>query len=173
MTNIAIQTTEDISTSRFEEVLAQYAAAYNRETAIKKWMELEMTRIKDTYTQELLHLQRTKTSQEAVIRTFCKERKQVLFARRRRYITAYGTVGFRLGTPRLQPLEGHTWESILQQVKVWLPAYIRPAETIAKDMLIADRATAAVAPLLEQVGLRVVQEEIFFIEVKQPLAEAA
>jgi hypothetical protein len=48
-----------------------------------------------------------------------------------------------------------------------LPAYVRTTEEPAKDMLLADRNNALVAPLLISLGVEVVQDELFYIETNK------
>jgi hypothetical protein len=72
-----------------------------------------------------------------------------------------------LGTPRLKTLKGEKWDKVLQKLQEKLPAYVRTVQEPAKDLLIADRHKESVAPLLIQIGLQVVQDELFYIETKK------
>lgn len=107
-----------------------------------------------------------------VVQTYCREQKEILFARRRSMGTIYGTLGFRMGMPKLKTVRGTNWDIVLQQLKAKLPTYVRTIEEPAKDMLLADRNKEQVGPLLRDLGLQIVQEETFFIELKksQPIA---
>lgn len=161
-----------ITADRFEEALAQYAHAEARETEIAAMLDAEMARIQAYYTDELGTLGNRKKEALEVVQTYCREQKEILFNKRRSMGTIYGTLGFRMGMPRLKTVRGTNWDTVLQQLKEKLPAYVRTIEEPAKDMLLADRNKEQVGPLLRDLGLQIVQEETFFIELKtsQPLA---
>lgn len=90
----------------------------------------------------------------------------MLFSKRRSIGTPSGIVGFRLGTPRLKTIKGTNWATIVTQLKEKLPLYIRTVEEPAKDMLLADRHKEQVAITLQEIGVQVVQDELFYIETK-------
>jgi hypothetical protein len=69
-----------------------------------------------------------------------------------------------LGTPRIKTQKGTNWKNILGNLKERLPEYIRIFEEPAKDRLLADRNKQAVAPLLNEIGIEVVQDDLFYIE---------
>lgn len=52
-------------------------------------------------------------------------------------------------------------------VKEFLPEYIRTAEEIAKDKLLADRDKENVFELFPKCGVMVVQDEAFYVEPKK------
>lgn len=79
----------------------------------------------------------------------------------------HGTIGFRTGTPKLKTLKGFTWASALTLVKEFLPGYIRQAEEIAKDKLLADRDYKNMPEQMAKCGIQVAQDEIFFVEPKR------
>ena len=101
---------------------------------------------------------------------------------------SHGTIGFRTGTPKLKTLKGFTWASALQLVKRFLPSYVRQAEEIAKDKLLADRdieleplplhdlspaevsssaGVRSMRSVLSECGIEVVQDETFYVEAKK------
>ncbi|HXS36081.1 MAG TPA: host-nuclease inhibitor Gam family protein [Flavipsychrobacter sp.] len=157
----------NITIVQFEEALSQYASSATKEAAILFRIETEMGRIKEKYNSELNHLQTKKNDSVEILAAYCKEQKDTLFNRRRSLLTVHGTVGFRLCTPKLKTLKGHSWTSVMQKVKEKIPAYIRTTEELAKDMLIADRMNEKIAPLLNEIGLQVVQDEAFYVELNK------
>jgi len=56
---------------------------------------------------------------------------------------------------------------VLDRLKQQLPEYVRLNEEPAKDLLLADRNKESVAPFLRELGLQVVQDELFFIDMKK------
>lgn len=73
-----------------------------------------------------------------------------------------GQVGFRTGQPKLVKLSGWTWERILEAVVRVLPDYVRVKQEVDRERLIADRDT--LTPVLKEVGVKVDQDESFFVE---------
>lgn len=160
---------EAVSPTQFHEAMAAYANAEESEREIDAMLQSEMARIREKYAGELAWLQEQKVSMAELIQTYCREQKSILFSKRRSLSTLYGTVGFRLGTPKLKTLKGSNWPSVLTQLKERLPQYVRTIEEPAKDLLLSDRTKEHLAPLLKEIGLQVVQEETFFIELKKSL----
>ena len=112
-------------------------------------------------------LAQTKTIAFETVQSYCLEHKDILFEKRRSIGTMHGIAGFRLGTPRLKTAKGSDWKKVLHVLKEQLPGYVRITEEPAKDLLLADRYKESVAPLLMQIGVQVVQDELFFIESKK------
>lgn len=164
MARFSKKLTKEVSPLQFEEALATYTKAETEETELLDKLNMEMIRIRYKYADELAGLEVCKNNALEIVQAFCREQKEQLFGKKRSLHTVYGTVGYRLGTPKLKTLAGNTWSNVLEQMKEKLPAYVRVTEEPAKNKLLADRAKAQVAPLLQDVGLKVVQEEIFFIE---------
>jgi len=100
------------------------------------------------------------------VQAYCKANKQHLFARRRSIGTQWGTAGFRLGTPRLKVTRGADWTTIVARLKEQLPAYVRTTEEPAKDLLLQHRHREEVAGTLLDIGLEIVQDDLFYIEHK-------
>ncbi len=161
---------ENITMIQFEEALSLYAQSTVKESEILSRIEVETVRIKEKYSDELRYLQTRKDNSIEILATYCKEQKDVLFNKRRSFITAYGTLGFRLCTPKLKTTKGNTWATVMRKVKEKMPGYIRTTEELAKDMLLADRTNEKVAPLLNEIGVHVVQDEAFFIELRKSVA---
>jgi phage host-nuclease inhibitor protein Gam len=151
---------------QFEEALSQYADADARESEIITKLERDMKRIKSNHLDELNYLTAKKKQTLEVVETYCREQKSKIFNKKRTLHTIYGAVGFRLGNPKLKTPRGSSWNLILQTLKEKLPAYIRVTEEPAKDLLIADRHKDMVATVLQDMGLQVIQDEIFFVDIK-------
>jgi phage host-nuclease inhibitor protein Gam len=88
---------------------------------------------------------------------FPKDRKSIQFVS--------GVLGFRTGTPKLALLNrSWTWKKVLAAVSALLPGYVRNNPEVDKDALLASRHEPIMATALPTVGLKVVQEESFFID---------
>ena len=75
-------------------------------------------------------------------------------------------IGFRTGQPQLKRLSGWTWDRVMEKLRTpgW-SAFIRSTEEIDKQALLNERKTIG-ADRLREAGVRVVQEETFFVEPK-------
>ena len=156
-----------ITKQQFEDAMEKYAEAEHREMEINKAIEYEVSELMEKYEDELICLAQGKNKAFETARSYCMNNKAELFGRRRSIGTVNGTVGFRLGTPRLKTGQDSNWNKVLATLKEKLPAYIRISEEPAKDQLLADRHKEDVAPVLMEVGVRVVQDELFYIESKK------
>jgi len=159
--------TGGVTATQFEEAMERYAAAENREAEINKLVEGEVNEVLEKYEDELMCLVQGKQTAFGIVQAYCTDNKEALFARRRSIGTAHGIAGFRLGTPCLKTQKGSNWNKVLAALKEKLPAYVRTIEEPAKAQLIADRHKENVAPLLVDIGVQVVQEELFYIETKK------
>ena len=80
---------------------------------------------------------------------------------------ASGTIGYRLGQPRLKPLSKWTWEKVERAiVDARAEAYFRVQLQVNREALLAD-AEALGADGLRDFGLRVAQEDKAFIDVRR------
>lgn len=162
-----------VSAEQYSEALSTYAAKDARMTQVTAKMDAEMNKIRDKFKDELEQLTDEKEKAFEVVQTYCEENQAELFGKKRSADTIYGVVGFRTGTPKLKLLKGSNWAKVLDNLKAYLPAYVRTTEEPAKDRLLIDRDTPEVSAAFSKVGLMVDQDERFFIELKkEEVAEA-
>lgn len=156
-----------ITAAQFDEAMSSYAAAELREKTISKIIATGVQELTAQYDTELQQLKTKKQTSFETALSYCMNNKQSLFGKRRSIGTKNAVAGFRLGVPKLKAVKGCNWKSVLIELKKTLPEYVRCTEEPAKDLLLADRNTEKVAPLLVQMGLQVVQDELFYIETKK------
>ena len=82
-----------------------------------------------------------------------------------------GTLGYRTGTPKLSLLSrAFNWERVLGLVEQYWPGFIRIKKEVDKEGLLNQYSQAtdksAANADLQRLGLKVVQDESFFIEPK-------
>src|SRR5579872_475937 len=169
-TRVSKDVVAGVTEDQYLYALSQYAAADARACRLIALMETELAAVRDRYDGRHATLQANMGRHYEVVEAYAKEHKHTLFAQRRSTGTIYGTIGFRLGTPRLKLMPGATWDAVLSNLRSLLPQYVRTTEEPAKDRLISDRAREEVAAVLPQLGVQVVQDEKFFIEVKKETA---
>lgn len=156
-----------VSQEEMEQAFAEYAKADARQQKIQADMDVQMTKIREKWQEELSKLQEAKDKAFDVMQAFATENRMELFSKKKSMDTVHGTIGFRLGTPKLKNLKGFTWASVTNLLKEFLPAYVRVKEEPDKDKLLADRESEDVYPLFDKVGVAVVQDETFFVEPKK------
>ena len=157
----------ELSAQQFETAIANYSIAEKREIEIRLAIENEISELLDKYKDELECLSQARTKAFELAHSYCVKNKDLLFGKRRSIATMHGFAGFRLGTPRLKVAKGSNWKDMVCRLKEKLPLYLRTIEEPAKDLLLIDRHKENVAPILVELGIEVVQEELFYIECKR------
>lgn len=156
-----------ITSEVMEQAFASYSQADAKLESISSKMDLEITKIREKYQDEVQKQTELRNKAFDTLQAFAMENREDLFAKRKSMDTVHGSLGFRTGTPSLKPLKGFTWPSVLNMLKEFLPEYVRVKEEPAKDKLLADREVPEVQQLLSKVGLKVDQDETFFVEPKK------
>lgn len=156
---------QEVTRDAAEDAFAQYNQIISRLEVINGKMNEEISKVKEKYDDKITDLQTQRDEQFNMLQAFAESNAE-LFEKRKSLEFTHGVIGFRTGTPKLKTLKGFTWESVKTLVKRVLPSYIRTEETVAKDLLLADREKAAVANELRNVGVEVVQDESFYVQPK-------
>ena len=79
--------------------------------------------------------------------------------------TPQGSLGWRIGNATLKTLSGFTWDRVLERLQA-LPkfaGYIRQKLEVNKQAILVDREQIPPEEL-RSVGVKIVQEELFFVE---------
>jgi phage host-nuclease inhibitor protein Gam len=150
-----------------EEAFGEFALADAKIQGINAKMDAEITKIRDKNAADLARLQKQKDDSFVVLETYAVENREELFSKKKSMDTAHGTLGFRTGTPKLKTQKGFTWTAVLALLKKSNKTYVRTTEEVAKDKLLADRDAKGVPELMQTVGIRVDQDETFFVEPKK------
>jgi phage host-nuclease inhibitor protein Gam len=156
-----------VTAETMELAFADYARADARTQKINATMDIEMTKIREKYADELGKLSELKEKSFDIMQTFAMENKTDLFSKKKSLETVHGVLGFRTGTPKLKTLKGFTRKSVTNLLKEFLPAYVRTIDEPDKERLIADRDFKETSALFTKVGIEVVQDESFFVEPKK------
>lgn len=156
-----------ISREQAEQAFADFAAADAKVQNLTSKMDIEMTRIREKYADQLAELDGKKSEAFDIMQAYALENKEELFSKKKSLESAHGVFGFRTGTPKLKNLKGFTWAAVTNLAKELMPSYIRTSEELAKDKLLADREQPEVAAMLPKIGVQVVQEETFYVEPKK------
>lgn len=160
-----------LTREEFEESFAEFADADARLQQMTAKMDVEITRIREKYQEQINVLNDLKEESFEKMQVWATENKDELFSKKKSLETIHGVVGFRTGTPKLKLLKGFTWGSVTNLVKEFLPGYVRTTEEVAKERILSDRNDTEVAKLFPKVGIFVDQDETFFVEPKKEQTE--
>ena len=150
-----------VSKEQMETSFSDYAKAEAEIAKINATIDVEVTKIRDKYADKIANLQQIKDDNFDVLQAYALENRDTLFTKKKSLDSLHGTIGFRT------TLKGFTWGAVTNLLKEFLPQYVRLTEEPAKDKLLADREDEQIATLFPKVGISVVQDETFFVEVKK------
>jgi phage host-nuclease inhibitor protein Gam len=163
--------TGTIDKSAAEEAFGEYAKADAILAQITAKMDVEITKIRDKYKDDITAHQWEKEQQFEKLQNYAENNRDD-FGKKKSMELTHGVLGFRTGTPKLKAKKGFTWNSVTNLLKEFLPDYVRTTDEPAKDKLLSDRDIPEVLELFNKVGIMVDQDETFFVEPKKEFAKA-
>ena len=148
-----------------ESLIGEIAALKNQQRLLTAAMDEQIQAVREQYEAQLA-AQNADLDQKMTLARFWSEANPQEFGAARSIETVHGVVGWRTGQPALKTLPGWTFDRVLQTLKTMgALGYIRVKEEVHKQNLLADREALGLEKL-KDLGLRVVQEETFFVEPK-------
>lgn len=160
-----------ISRQDAEAAIKSFTEAEARETAIISEMEAAVKALHDKHAAELARLGGIKEEAFEVLHAYGTSHRDE-FGNKKSLFIGHGVIGFRTGTPKLKTLRGFTWPSVLNLVRELMPDYVRTTHEVAKDKLLNDRLVPEVNSMFTRIGVKVEQEETFYVEPKPQEATA-
>jgi phage host-nuclease inhibitor protein Gam len=155
-----------ITREQMEEAFNSYANADAKVRYLTAEMDAKLTKTREKYADELSKLEAEKEEAFDIMQSYATENRESLFSKRKSLETAYGTLGFRTGQPKLKAHKGMTWAGVLELLKVKGRQYVRVVEEIAKDKLLAERDMDECKEVMDTCRIDVVQDETFYVEPK-------
>ena len=155
-----------------ESLAAEITLLKNSHRACSVELDLALHDLRRRYSQILANLDRQIADRMERARAWA-EANPSEFGRAKSLELAHAVIGFRTGQPQLKPLAGFNWRRILRRLKS-VPHYaglIRVTEEVNKQRILLQRNQLGHSQL-HQLGLRVVQEESFFVEPKFAKSES-
>lgn len=145
-----------------EDAVQRIAEATNAKRFYTAEMDEQIAKIKANYLPSIDSLDAEIKANAKIVQLWAEQNPEE-FAKRKSLAMAHGTIGFRTGTPKLALLNRKwSWDTVLSAVEKILPAFIRPKPEVDKEAIIGQRDE--LAEFLPLVGLKIVQDESFFIE---------
>jgi phage host-nuclease inhibitor protein Gam len=133
-------------------------------------MNEEIERARQNHEPELTATQATWDNLFASVQIWAEAHPE-LFASRKSIAMVHGTVGFRTGQPSLRPVRGMTWEKVVDALRQIAPAFVRRREEADRQALAAAAAEDGGTELLGRIGLRLHQEQRFFVDPNKDAAK--
>lgn len=153
------------SRAQAEDTLRQVAEITLQRNQAQIDMDREITAIRERYEEAIGDANKSLEEKTELLRSW-SESNPSEFNGLKSLELVHGLIGWRTGQPTLKTLSGWTWDRVLEKLKTLLRTdYIRTKEEVNKQAIIADRETLTPQGLRD-IGVRVVQDEGFFIEPK-------
>lgn len=126
--------------------------------------EARLKQVDDAHAEVLAGLEKALQEKTELVRTWA-EGNESEFDGRKSLETAHGVIGWRTGQPTLKTLAGWTWDRVLERIKSLkaLGHYVRAKEEVNKQAILSDREGMG-PDALRAIGLKVIQEEPFYVE---------
>ena len=157
-----------VTKEQMEEAFGKYAIADAKLKKIEATIDVKTTQVREQYAPEISQHTTDKDNAFDVMQAYALENRAELFSGKKKSIdSVHGTIGFRTGTPKLKTLKGFTWEAVANLLKVFLPDYVRTTCEPDKNKLLADRDNKEITASFPKVGVRVDQDETFYVEPKK------
>ncbi|WP_108821070.1 host-nuclease inhibitor Gam family protein [Dysgonomonas sp. Marseille-P4361] len=161
----------NISDEKMNDALAAYAKADASITKINADLDVKFTKLRDEKADELAKLEAEKSEAFDLVQAYALENKETQFSKKKSVELTHGTIGFRMGTPKIKTLKGFTQKAVAKLLEKLAPEYVRKTVELDKEKLIADRDKEGMAAKMKDYGVEVVQDETFYIELKKETSE--
>lgn len=171
-----MNTPNPISTrTELENLIGDVVCLSLRLDARRSEMEREITEIRNRHTADIDTIERELIHKRAAIHLWAEDNRTI-FRGKKSLDCHHGTIGFRSGPPKLEKIKPTTtWDDIAQKLRTlhWGSDYLRtpnPQPEVNKEAILADRHKLD-RTKLHKAGLRIVQDERFYIAPRTRIAE--
>lgn len=171
MARIKLKIPEIKSRAEMEALVGEICALKINESKLKADMDDEIKAVREDYESDL-----SDTADRLNVRMQAAqawaENHPAEFGKLKSIEMTHGVVGWRIGQPQLKTLAGWTWDRVLerlQQVKAYA-GFIRTKLEVDKQSILALRESLLDGDL-KNMGVRVVQDESFYVEPKTTKVE--
>jgi len=150
-----------------EQTLKEIASCDASIKAINSEVDQAIVLLKSERADELLDLKSKQEKAYSALEDFATKNQDILFYDKKSLSAQNGTFGFRMGKPKFTLMPNFSWPAVTSMMKVLLPDYIRTTYEIAKNKLMEDRELSEVSKHFSTLGLNIVQEENFFVDLNK------
>lgn len=154
------------------EVMKCFAEASSMIKELEAQEELRLLEVRKMYEDRARVLLEQKQNALEKLEAFGIHNKEEFFGKKRSMDLNHGIIGFRTGTPKVSKPRSITWNKVIETLHENDSEFLRTRLEVDKDKIIASREDQAVMEELEQIGVSVIQEETFFVSLKEGQLEA-
>lgn len=162
---IKLKTAAPRTREEMETLVGDIAALKIRERELKARMDADLKEVRDRYEGQLAGLSESIGAKMPAALAWADNNADD-FGKLRSIEMLHGTIGWRTNTPSLRTLSGWTWDRVLEKLlNIGAMTYVRTKQEVNKQALLADRDDLG-GEEFRKLGVRVVQEDEFFVEPK-------
>lgn len=165
MTSHRIKLTKPVISTRSEaeRVLGDIAASTAALNAAKARLDERLTTIRQEHEGTIDQLAKRIEALSGLLQQWAEGSPEE-FSGKKSIDFIHGTIGFRTGMPKLKTLAGWTWDKVLGALH---SLHVRVKREVDKEALLAAYARGELTDAdLRAAGMRVVQDESFYVEPK-------
>lgn len=157
-----------ISRDRAEQILGEIAVLKIEQRREQNKMDAELTRVRERYELSLAATGKAIEDKTVLLESWAAANPGEFPKDRKSIALTHGVLGYRTGMPKLKTLAKWTWDRVLTACDtLGFHDFIRTKREVNKDAIIHQATNASLsAQELKALGVQVVQEETFFVEVK-------
>jgi phage host-nuclease inhibitor protein Gam len=160
--------------SDVDESLGHLCELDSRRQTVEAALNDELRGVREQYDSRLNALSIDSAALEAQVEQFCNAHRDD-FGQKKSVERLHAILSFRTSPPAVKALNRKwTADAILAAVVKHLPRFVRLKKEVARDTILGDYAAKKITDAdLGEVGLQVVQDETFGIELKREQAPEA
>lgn len=156
-----------ISRDEAQRILGEYAADVLKLKLAEGELEAEINALRAKKEKDFAALRKSKLDKAAALEVWASYNRAE-FGDKKSLDLLHGQIGFQLGKRALKARSGLTWEKVLLRVKDGWEKYVRNKPELNKEQILTDAGKDVLSVAdLTSMGVKVVQEESFFITLKQ------
>lgn len=154
-----------VTLQQAQEASSWYAYFHNQQRQLEAEMNEKINRIRDAYQDELTRLAEQKAEQFEVLQSFAREQKDSW--KNKSLELLHTVIGFRIGNPKVVKDKKFTWDAVTELALKYAPGFVRTRYELDKEAIIASRESPEMEALRNNCYVDVVQDETFYVEVKE------
>ena len=156
------------SATEAQECMKDYTVANSSLKKIEAEIELKVQKVREKYQPKIESLSTDKEENFQQLQAYALENREALFSKKKSLEWVHGVLGFRTGTPKVAKKMGITWAAMLDLFKSQSKTeFIREKQELDKDRILSSRDDEAIMKELEGLGIRITQDETFYVEPKE------
>lgn len=156
-----------------ERILGELAADTAETSRLKAELESKLTAVRQQYEGTIEQLGKRIEGNTGLLQSWAESNPEE-FGDKKSLDLLHGRLGFRTGNPKLKTLSGWTWDRVKETLIRNLTGHVRTKTEVDKEGLLAAFQRHELDDRdLREIGVKVVQDEAFFIETKTETPTAA